>query len=514
MTVSTPAQPDYTAQSGSTYKSTLDAAVHVGWRAMTAFAVFQTPADYSPTGPDMHVQVAAGHITGGPGAAVTEVAAQELGPLVAPTTNPRNDVVVVDRNTGVASVISGAEAASPADPAITTDTLPLARIALTVGMTEITNADLTDLRATFPAFGSAAQQDVGTTAGDVVQLDGSAKLPAVDGSQLTGITAGASATDMRLAFLLIAENNGDRLNMVDGIADPFADESDVDTAGSTNENYNAGSDYYSGGTATAIGSMTDTTNGDWSSITAFVQRIPASAFSSGVGVRVKMKAGDAVTFSNVYIGHRATSGDNYDFASTPTQVTFNSGSGSIALGSGASAWSDYLEFPVNGSTDILIAYNHNNVTNLSAKATLSGYSSWYKISDNPATVNKSGYTLEPRDVHSVDDFEVTQTANLTLVSEAFTADSAPATGRIHAQVKENEAVTINTDLMADVSRDGGTTWTAATLALVETLADGTKAYEDADVDLTSQPSGTAMKWRLRTANTKDIEAHGIVFQWS
>ena len=36
-------------------------------------------------------------------------------------------------------------------------------------------------------LGTAAVQDVGTTAGDLVQLDGTAKLPAVDGSQLTNL---------------------------------------------------------------------------------------------------------------------------------------------------------------------------------------------------------------------------------------------------------------------------------------------------------------------------------------
>jgi hypothetical protein len=39
-------------------------------------------------------------------------------------------------------------------------------------------------------LGTAATQDVGTTANDVVQLDGSARLPAVDGSQLTNLPAG------------------------------------------------------------------------------------------------------------------------------------------------------------------------------------------------------------------------------------------------------------------------------------------------------------------------------------
>jgi hypothetical protein len=41
-------------------------------------------------------------------------------------------------------------------------------------------------------FGSAASKNVGTSAGNVVALDGSSKLPAVDGSQLTNVSGGGS----------------------------------------------------------------------------------------------------------------------------------------------------------------------------------------------------------------------------------------------------------------------------------------------------------------------------------
>ena len=43
-----------------------------------------------------------------------------------------------------------------------------------------------------PTLGTAAALDVGTSATNVVQLDGSARLPAVDGSQLTNLPSGAS----------------------------------------------------------------------------------------------------------------------------------------------------------------------------------------------------------------------------------------------------------------------------------------------------------------------------------
>ena len=44
-----------------------------------------------------------------------------------------------------------------------------------------------------PTLGTAAAKNTGTASGNVVELDGSARLPAVDGSQLTGINA---ATDL------------------------------------------------------------------------------------------------------------------------------------------------------------------------------------------------------------------------------------------------------------------------------------------------------------------------------
>src|SRR5210317_2218368 len=43
-----------------------------------------------------------------------------------------------------------------------------------------------------PTLGTASAEDVGTSAGNVIQLDGSARLPAVDGSQLTNLPSGAS----------------------------------------------------------------------------------------------------------------------------------------------------------------------------------------------------------------------------------------------------------------------------------------------------------------------------------
>lgn len=58
----------------------------------------------------------------------------------------------------------------------------------------VTSAIQTQLnaKANTSSLGTAAALNVGTSANNVVQLDGSGKLPAVDGSQLTGLAAGFS----------------------------------------------------------------------------------------------------------------------------------------------------------------------------------------------------------------------------------------------------------------------------------------------------------------------------------
>ncbi len=157
MTVSTPIQPDYTAQDGSTYKANIDGAVDVAKRIGWAFA------PHAQSTPDMTVRVEAGHLWSG--AAVTDVAVQSTTTITAPAVNPRNDLVVINGTTGSVSTITGTESASPSDPAVTAGFIPLARVRLTVGMAEITNTDIDDIRALLVPAGTAATRNVGVLGG-------------------------------------------------------------------------------------------------------------------------------------------------------------------------------------------------------------------------------------------------------------------------------------------------------------------------------------------------------------
>lgn len=123
-------------------------------------------------------------------ATVNATFCQVTGVFTAPGGNPRIDRIVADRFTGAISVITGTPAASPSAPAITSGKAPIAQVLLQTSSTSITNSMFTDERD-IAAFGrgTAGEYNVGTSANNIVQLDSSSKLPAVDGSQLTHISA-------------------------------------------------------------------------------------------------------------------------------------------------------------------------------------------------------------------------------------------------------------------------------------------------------------------------------------
>ena len=66
---------------------------------------------------------------------------------------------------------------------------------ITLEVNAIDNSKITGL-------GTAATLNVGTSANNVVQLDGTAKLPAVDGSQLTNIDAASPGFAIAMAIAL------------------------------------------------------------------------------------------------------------------------------------------------------------------------------------------------------------------------------------------------------------------------------------------------------------------------
>jgi hypothetical protein len=109
--------------------------------------------------------------------------------------------------------------------------------------------------------------------------------------------------------------------------------------------------------------------------------------------------------------------------------------------------------------------------------------------------------------------------NLTLVSNATTAESAPTKGDIVMTYTDAAGTaTVNTDLKAYASRDG-TNWTAMTLVAQGNTGSASPHLIVAahDVDISSQPSGTSMKYKIETLNqtaSKETRIQAVSLGWS
>jgi len=104
------------------------------------------------------------------------------------------------------------------------------------------------------------------------------------------------------------------------------------------------------------------------------------------------------------------------------------------------------------------------------------------------------------------------TQNMVLVSYSFEARSAPTTVRLTVMEEDVDSVTLNTDIKGYVSRDDGTTWSEISFSDFGEYLPG-KRVLSGSVDVSSQPSGTDMRWKITTHNNKDLKLHGIGLNW-
>ena len=106
--------------------------------------------------------------------------------------------------------------------------------------------------------------------------------------------------------------------------------------------------------------------------------------------------------------------------------------------------------------------------------------------------------------------------NMTLVSNAQTAQAAPTLGRIMVLDEASTGTTtINSDVKAYISRDNGTTYSQVTLTDDGEYATG-KRMLSGSVDISGQPSGTSMRYKIETLNqsaTKITRIYGTALMW-
>lgn len=492
MTVNTFLQPDAATQNGAAYKGAIDASIAAMARTAAAFA------PHAQSTPVMTVRLDAGVLWDG--ATRTEVAAQDTGTITAPAANPRSDIVYIDAGDGTVGVATGSEAAEPADPALSANQVPVARINLTVGMTEITNADLDDLRpvALLPELVSQAEAEAGTattprswTAARVAQA-------------IEALAAGedqVARDNIALLAMRQADDDGESFGMVDGYADSFADEADVDTATSSGENHNSAGGYYANTVrtmidrtaGTAIGTMT--TNGGlaaaFDGTTDQADASSASSVGSAAGTAGK-DWGSGVTKTVSQAKLYATNNADFYAGGNATVVDLT-----VEESSDGSSWTVIGTYSAASNS----FSNGQIVTIETTGATAKRYHR-VQFESNGLNNNRCAEVQFFEDV----------VGDMVLQNDAYTADTAPATGRLVIDHEAIDSVTLNTDLTAEISRDGGSNWTAATLSQEIDLGSGRQILAGS-ADLSGQPSGTSMKWRLKTFNDKEQRIHGVSLRW-
>ena len=101
---------------------------------------------------------------------------------------------------------------------------------------------------------------------------------------------------------------------------------------------------------------------------------------------------------------------------------------------------------------------------------------------------------------------------MTLISDTFTAEAQPDIGRIVLFTEDIDSIILDTDLILKISRDSGTTYSTAILENVGEYESG-KNILTASVDISGQPAGTNIKYKLETANNKNIRIHGTGMSW-
>ena len=112
------------------------------------------------------------------------------------------------------------------------------------------------------------------------------------------------------------------------------------------------------------------------------------------------------------------------------------------------------------------------------------------------------------------DFTAEAIQATTLTSANFTASAEPSSARIVIFEEDVSSVTLNTDIIASVSRDGGSTFSTVSLSDggYVTGSSGQRILTGT-VDISGQPTGTTMKYKIVSDNAEHY-IHGVSLQWS
>ena len=355
--------------------------------------------------------------------------------------------------------------------------------------------DLTQLRKAIVAYVAAAGMPAATVdetwAGT---LDNKAVTPASLKPLIDRLQANVALAHLRT---LAVGGLGPGL-YADGVADDFEDQSGVDLIASSGAEYDTQGGFYvnlpgnqiPGGEGTLIGDLT--ANGGL-----------AAAFDGMTDVTLLLSASSTSSAATGNVGKSWSTGRTVNRARV-----FSSSDNGFQTG-GLKPTTIGLE-GFDGSTWIVL---DSVVTQDKSSIVVElSYAGGVAYSQHRITVNVSGPLDGAIDVAEVIFFQPVAPLAMSLVGLPASAMASPRRAQIVVLAEPVDPVVVNTDLIASASRDDGTTWTPATLVSQGSYGDGLVIFSG-DADLTAQPAGTQMRWRIETT-TAEQRIHAVAMTWT
>jgi len=373
-----------------------------------------------------------------------------------------------------------------------------------------------------------------------------------------------------LGFLVASNGSLAKYNLVDQTVDAFESEAGIDTSASTAEVYNSAGKYYSGedGSFTAVGTHAVTSSGTttWASggnnyITALEILGGGGAggsgfesWGSGGGGAAYLKSANFYVFSqtdhslvNGAGGDPGTNCQNSTATTYPGEDTVvfeniaGGGKGGRQCGQVSPIGDGGTYTLVNGTLD------GSSSAGVDGNRTCGGTSYGYggnagntsfggtggagvanSTAGNDGGVGAGGgggNSCQSGAYYGGDggagkisfDYGYYGAVDITLISNTTSAQAAPTKGDIvFTYTSVFGLTTVGTDVTAEISADGGSTWTAMTLGSEGST--GTHSIATAhDVTITSTITAPYnMAYRIKTLNQSDIATriHGVSLGWS
>lgn len=374
-------------------------------------------------------------------------------------------------------------------------------------------------------LGNASTLTAGTSANNLVQLDSSGYLPAVDGRNLINLNSDDNISRDNIAmntfvtWLLAARVTGE---IPSGKTYTFQ----TDELTNINGLYDIVGDYYgntSGGGLSAPNNLTadgtsNFSSGGISGYAAYRAFDGADKTASGNGWQ-SPNDGNVI---GKYIGrHFGATGRTVgrmliwnSQASAPWRngvkdIVVEGSNDAVANGSGGlstvGTWTKIPVLAVTGGSVINTdeaRINQESGTGVAATAeiTLGGSTAYKAVRIRCTSASWGGYSPDYVQIRELEMYDAVVSGDMTLTSPVFSSGQIPTKVTLYLLHKSIDTVTLNTDIKISATRNSD--WAEATDLTTICTYDSEYKLLKASVDLASLTSGTNVAWKIQTFNTK------------